>query len=290
MTRNFKMIAAMLIWGSMGLFVRKIDLPSGEIALIRSIIGLLFLLLLGYLLKIHVSGKVLKENKYLLILSGMALGANWIFLFEAYKHTTIAAATLSYYTAPTMLAIASPLILKEKLTKVKLICIIAAVAGLALISGVFESAPRTGDGIGIACGVAAAVFYASLTLINKLIRELGSLEATIAQLGVSTLTLLPYVLLTSSSAFSVDGRSAMLLVILGVFHTGLAFWLFFSSVQELKAQTVAIFSYIDPLTAILLSALLINEIITPLKIFGAVLILGSAFISEIHQQRCKSGL
>ena len=282
MSAKLKISAAMLIWGSMGILVRDIHLPSAEIALVRGVIGVLFLLAVSLIMKSPVSQSGLAHNKLLLIASGAALGANWILLFEAYRHTTIANATLSYYLAPVIITVLSRLVLKEQLTVTKGICIIAALTGLALIAGIFTAAlPTPGNGLGIMYGAAAAVAYAGFTLMNKFLKGLTSIAATIAQLGVAALVLLPYTLLTGNAAAVSAGRTVLWLAILGIIHTGLAFWLFFSAVKDLKAQTIAVFSYIDPVTAIVLAAALLNEKMGPAQILGAALILGSAFCSEI---------
>jgi Predicted permeases len=285
MSAKIKLIAAMLIWGSMGLFVKNIDLPSGELALFRGVIGVFSLFLVIFLKKIHITKKELLKNKTLLIVSGIALGFNWIFLFEAYKHTTVAIATLSYYLAPAIVTVLSSLILNEKLTKIKMICIMTALTGLAFVAGIFlpENQGMVTN-LGILYGIAAAISYASLTLMNKFLRDLTSIEATVSQLGVASLVLLPYTLFTSSFTGTVIAeQTIMLIIVLGMIHTGLAFWLFFSSIQDLKAQTIAVLSYLDPVSAILLSAWLLKEEFTFLQIFGACLILGSTFISEISE-------
>lgn len=273
----------MLIFGSMGLFVRNINLPSSTIALIRGMIGVLFLAIVSISLKKHISIKAITKNGLLLIISGITLSANWIFIFEAYKHTTIATATLTYYLAPIFVMALSPLILKEKFTAIKLVCIVTSLLGMLLVSGALTHPLQgTTDSIGMGYGIAAAISYASLTLLNKFTRELSSIEATIAQLGVASVILLPYALLTTDLGNITIGMQGIVsLIILGIAHTGLGFWLYFSSIQDLEAQTVAAFSYIDPVTAILLSALLLNEKMGPTEILGAILILGSTLICEL---------
>jgi RarD protein len=283
MNPQIKVVIAMLLFGSMGLCVRNIDLPSSTIALIRGMIGVLFLALISITFKKQLSIKAMLKNGWLLLISGITLSANWIFIFEAYHYTTISTATLSYYLAPVFVIALSPLILKEKITPLQLLCIATSLLGMLLVSGVLtNSSQGTTDLIGISYGMAAAISYASLTLLNKFTKELSSMEATIGQLGVSSLILLPYTFLTTNvNNITIGMEGIILLIILGVAHTGLGFWLYFSSVQELKAQTVATFSYIDPVTAILLSALFLHEQLGPTEILGAILILSSTLLCEI---------
>jgi len=290
MKAKIKILAAMLTWGSMGVIVRHINLPAGRIAFVRAVIGLLFLLLISFLLKKPFPKKELVKNQWILITSGIVLGANWIFLFEAYKHTTIAIATLSYYIAPIIITIMSALILKEKISSIKVALMITALIGLALVSGVFgPSQKNMGNGMGILFGIAAAICYASFTILNKFIKDLSSMDSTIAQFGISSFILIPYTLLCeNTTGIHIHWNTVLLLIILGVCHTGLAFWLFFSAVRDLKAQTIAAFSYLDPVTAVLLSALLLNEKLGLYQIFGACIILGSAFLSGFAEEARKS--
>ncbi len=279
MSAKLKLLASMLIFGSMGIFIRNIPLPSGVIALARGGIGALFLLLVCALAKTHVSFSAIKRNLPLLLCSGMVLGANWIFLFEAFRHTTIAVATLSYYFAPVLITAASPFVLKEKLTGLKIACMATSIFGMALISGILSV--KGASGMGVLFGLLAAASYAGLTLMNKFTKEISSLDATIAQLGVSAFVLLFYTLLNGDLLrIQLEANGMLFLATLGVVHTGLGFWLFFSSIQKLHAQCAAMLSYIDPVTAILLASVFLNENMENAQIMGACLILGAAFLSE----------
>lgn len=280
MKAKLKIITAMLTWGSMGVIVKQIDLPSGIIAFIRAIIGLTFLLLISLLLKKTFPVKEINKNKWILLASGSALGANWIFIFEAYKHTTVAIATLSYYIAPILIVILSTILLREKMTLLKAALMMVSLFGLALVSGALDTHMAAGNSLGILFGFAAATAYAGFTIMNKNITGLSSMDSTMIQFGVSCLVLLPYILINETSAsIHINWNTVILLAVLGIFHTGIAFWLFFSAIRELKAQTIAVFSYLDPVTAVLLSAFFLKEELGVYQILGAFIILGSAFIS-----------
>jgi RarD protein len=280
-------IAAMLIFGSIGLFVRGINLPSSEIALFRGIIGSTFLLLSVALLKNNFSWKAIRSNLTLLLLSGAAIGANWIFLFEAYKYTTISTATLCYYCAPVIVIMLSPMILKEKLSGLKIACVLASLLGMSFVAGINNlSGGGQNNLLGIACGLIAAVLYASVMLINKFLKGLSGIESSSTQLLIASAVLLPYVLLTEKVSFSAfTGNTILLILVVGIVHTGIAYLLYFSAMQKLPGQTIALFSYIDPITAIILSSLILGEVMNPLQILGAFLILGSTCISELYETR-----
>lgn len=282
MRSEVKNITAMLIFGTIGIFVRNIDLSSKETALSRGIIGSLFLIVVLICSKEKISFQGIKKNILILFLSGIGIGLNWIFLFQAYKYTTVSTATLSYYSAPVIVTILSPIILKERLSLIKFLCVIGAMTGMIFIAGNNESSGAVyNHTLGIIYGVSAAVFYASVIIMNKFIKGLGGLETTVTQLILASIVLVPYVIMTGGFDFSrMTKISYISLIILGVIHTGFAYFLYFSSLKELKGQTIAVLSYIDPISAVIISSLFLGEKMTFLQIVGGILILGSTFISE----------
>ncbi|NMD70376.1 EamA family transporter [Bacillus sp. DNRA2] len=277
-----RLIIAMLIFGSIGLFVKNIQFASSEIALFRGIIGSVFLLGASLVVKQKISWTNIKRNLLLLILSGAAIGFNWIFLFEAYRYTSIANATVSYYFAPIFVMLLSPLVLKEKLTMIKVGSIFIAMLGLFLIvqnGSITNSSDQ--QLVGIFYGLIAASLYASVILINKFIKGLSGFETTLIQLAAASLVLLPYVLIKEDiNLVSLDVQSLLFIVILGIIHTGFAYFLYFGAIHALKGQTIAVLSYIDPIFAVMISALFLQENMSLIQIFGGILILGATFMSE----------
>lgn len=278
-------IVVMLTFGSIGLFVRNIELSSSEIALFRGAVGSLFLIGASFLVKQKFSFKISKRNLVLLMLSGAALGFNWIFLFESYRYTTISNATLSYYFAPIFVMILAPFLLKEKWTWMKGLSIALAFLGFLLVvnPGSESSIGIYNHPVGIMYGIMAAAFYASVILMNKFIKDLSDLNTTIMQLMTASIVLLPYMILTQNLNYSgLSLRSISLLLIVGIVHTGFAYLLYFSVLKKLKGQTIAILSYIDPISAVILAAIILNESMNFVQILGGILILGSTFISEMN--------
>ena len=281
-------LSAMLIFGTIAIFVRNIELTSKEIAVLRGVIGSLFLLGVMLFSKEKSSFEGIKKNLPILVLSGLGVGANWIFLFEAYKYTTVSIATLSYYCAPIFVTIMAPVILKEKISLIKFLCVCTAMLGMLCIVGTNKN--DIGEGynhfLGIVYGLTAAVGYASVILMNKFIKGLKGIETTVTQLIFASILLLPYVMVTSGFDFSkMTGISWGYMIFLGVVHTGFAYALYFSSLKELKGQTIAVLSYIDPITAVLISALFLGEQLSIFQIIGGILILGSTFISETQGKK-----
>lgn len=273
---------AMAIYGTVGIFVRHIPLPSATIAFFRGLLGLLFLLALMALTRKKVDIAAVRKNLPILLLSGIGLGSNWILLFEAYHYTTVATATICYYLAPVFLILASPL-LGEKLTVRKLLLSGIALVGMVFVSGVLQGGISGGRGIVLACG--AAVLYAFVVFLNKMIGPISAYDKTVVQLGTSAVVILPYCLFARGfDMAAMDGAAYLVLAVVGIIHTGLAYWLYFGSVKQIPSQTVAIYSYLDPVLAILLSAVLLGEPLGWQGVVGAVLILGSTLCSELPQK------
>lgn len=275
-------IIAMLTFGSISIFVRKIELPSSVISLLRAIIASLFLLFYSILTKKNISTKKIKDNFYLLLLSGSAMGSNWIFLFEAYKNTTVSNATLTYYFEPAIVMLLSPILLREKLNMKKIISIVVAVVGLFMIVNTRSAVDGAyNHPLGLSYGLIAAVLYATVILTNKFFKDLSGLEATLIQLIVSAIVLMPYVLFVERPAldmFKVEFIPYIL--ILGILYTAIPYLLYFTGMQNLKGQTVAMLSYIDPVSAVIISAIVFKEGLTLLQVIGGILILGSSHYSD----------
>lgn len=283
------LIIAMLIWGSIGIFVRYIDFTSSQIALVRAIVGSIFLIVFSLISKEHLSKEKIKSNLLVLVACGICLGFNWIFLFQAYNYTTISTATICYYLAPIIVMFVSPVLLKEKLTPVKVLCILAAMIGMLFIVGIDKSNMGGNNIVGIIYGLSAACLYAGVVILNKFLKDISGRDSSVVQLSVAAIFLLPYVIFTEKiSLTGVSSQSIILLLIVGIVHTGIAYLIYFTVIQKLESQTVAIYSYVDPISAIIMSAIILSESMSLLQILGGILILGSTFISEIYSNKIKS--
>ena len=285
------LIFSMLVFGTIGIFVRYIPLPSSVIALTRGVIGTVFLIVVTLKRGPGISWKAIRRNLLNLCLSGAFIGINWILLFESYHFTTVATATLCYYMAPVFVTISAPFLFKERLTKKKMLCIAGALVGMIFVSGIWHTGiSGTGELRGVLYGIGAAVFYASVILLNKKIRDISAYDKTMMQLAAASIVLLPYTVLTEKvSVLSLTPVAVILLAVVGILHTGISYTLYFGSMKELEAQTIAIFSYIDPIVAILLSALFLKEPLGIGGIAGAIMVLGAALISELPDKLQDTG-
>ena len=282
----FMFVGAMLIYGTIGIFRECIPLSSGLLAFSRGLIGGVFLLawvlLRGKSLKLNIS----RKSMILLCVSGAVMGANWILLFEAYNYTTVAVATLCYYMQPTMLMLLSPLLFREKLTLKKSICALVSFAGMVLVSGVLKGTTAESKNlIGIFLGLGAAALYTAVIILNKKNPVDNAEGKTVVQLFSSTVVMIPYLLLTEKpGTYTFSWPVLVLVLVVGIVHTGIAYAMYFGSLQRLPAQTTAVLSYIDPVVAVLLAGPILKQPMSTGEIIGAFLILGAALVSEIRRK------
>ena len=281
------LISSMAIFATIGIFRKFIPLPSSTVAMARAVIGTLFLVVLILLRGKKISFESIKKNALPLCFSGVFLGFNWILLFEAYNYTTVATATLCYYMAPVILILASPLLFKERLTVSKLICAVVAVGGMTLVSGIVASGEQGTDNLkGVLLGLCAALLYAAVVTCNKKLKDIEAFDRTTVQLGISAIVLVPYTFMIEDlSSVALVTPTMIMLIVVGVVHTGVAYALYFGCIDKLNTQTVALYSYIDPVGAVLLSALLLKEPMGITEIIGAVLVLGATLTSEFVDRK-----
>ena len=279
------MVTAMAVFGTVALFVRNIPVSSSEIALYRAVMAALllgaFLLLSGQ----KIDFRAIRKELPLLLISGMAMGINWILLFEAYRYTTVSVATLSYYFAPVIVTVACPILFKEKMGVKQWLCFGMSTLGIVLITGVGDLSAGNTHLIGILFGFGAAVLYAAVVLLNKFIKGVAGIQRTFLQFVAGILILLPYVLLTGGiHLHSLSGSGWVNLLIIGIIHTGITYCLYFSALRDIPGQEAAILSYIDPLVAVAISVFVLGEQLTLLQLLGGILILGFTLYNEIKTQ------
>lgn len=282
------LILSMAIFGTLAPFVRNIPVSSGKLALYRAIMAALMIGAFLLVTKQKIPFKSIGKELILLLISGMAMGFNWILLFEAYKYTTVSVATLSYYFAPVIVTLVCPILFKEKLTGKQIICFVMSTVGLVLITGIGALGGGR-DMIGILFGLGAAALYAGVILLNKFIKKVEGIHRTFLQFVSAIVVLLPYVLLTGGVTLTDMSAVAWVnLLIVGVVHTGVTYCMYFSSLKELPGQKAAILSYIDPLVAVLISVTVLGERMTLPQVIGGALILGFTLWNEIAPKEKKA--
>ena len=278
-----QLIGAVVIFGTIGIFRRFIPLSSAMLAMVRGLVGVLFLLLIMAIIRKRPDGHAIRRNLALLLISGALIGFNWILLFEAYNYTSVATGTLCYYMAPVFVVFASPFVLRERLTWRRLLFSLVALIGMVLVSDILRVGfSDLSELKGVFLGLGAAVLYATVILLNKKLKDISAYDRTVVQLSAAFAVLVPYVFFTEDvTAISPTPLSIILLLVVGIIHTGLAYALYFASMDKLPAQTVALYSYIDPILAVLLSALFLKESMSIGGVIGAILIIGATMASEL---------
>ena len=278
---RFMLAASMTIFGTLGLFVRNIPVSSGELALYRAILATLLIACFLFITKQRIPFLQIKGEIPLLLASGAAMGINWILLFEAYKYTTVSLATLSYYFAPVIVTIVCPILFHERMNTRQIICFVMSTLGLVLITGIGKLSGQA-DLLGMLFGLGAALFYASVILLNKFIKNVEGIHRTFLQFLAAIVILIPYVITTSGITLGTLNSYAWLnLLVVGLIHTGVTYCMYFSSLKELPGQKAAILSYIDPLVAVFISVTILGETMTVQQALGGMLILGFTLWNEL---------
>lgn len=278
-----ELIIAMVIFGTIGLIRRFVDMPSGALSLSRGVLGTIALLLIMKLRGGSLAKEEIKKHLPLLILTGIVMGTNWTFLHEGYRYTTVAKAVLCYNMTPILIILVSPLFLHEKMTAKKATCAAIAMCGMVFISGVLGG---TGHGVndmkGVLLSLCAAVCNTALYILNRKTGEVPGYDRTILQLAVASIVLIPYTFLVEDvSEVHLTPVSVILVITLAVVHSGICYAIYFTTMSYLSTMTVSLFCYIEPIVAVMLSAFVLHERLGVMEIIGAVLILGATLISEL---------
>jgi RarD protein len=275
-------MSAMAVFGTIGLFVKSVNVSSGELALYRALMATV--LIGGFMLctRQRIVFREIRRQLPLLLLSGAAMGFNWILLFEAYKYTAVSVATLSYYFAPIIVTVVSPLIFKEKMGARQWVCFGMSTLGIVLITGIGDLSAGSNHLLGIGFALGAAVLYACVMLLNKGTKGVEGIQRTFLQFIAAIAVLIPYVALTGGVSLSgLNGVGWACLLVVGIVHTGVTYCLYFTSMKELPGQEVALLSYIDPLMAVLCSVLILRETLTLPQAIGGAMILGFTLYNEL---------
>ena len=281
----FKYIFALLLFGSNGIIASNIHLSSYEIVFWRTLIGSLLLITTFFVTRQKITFHKNGKETLFIFLSGIAMGTSWMFLYEAYNQIGVNLASLSYYCGPVIVMILSPIIFKEKLTLSKIIGFISVLFGIILVNGtVMEEKINI---FGVFCGLMSAVMYALMVILNKQSQKVQGLENSVIQLITSFLTVAIFVGFKTGYNLSVSGTDLILVIVLGLINTGIGCYLYFSSIGKLPVQTVAICGYLEPLSAVILATVILNETMLPLQIIGAMLIIGGAVFGECYKRDNK---
>lgn len=280
LTPKRKLVVTMLLFSTLGLFRHGILFPSSVVVFFRALIGFLFLAALFAFGRLSFSPAAVMKYKKRILLAGIITAADWILLFEAYRYTTVAIATMCYCMSSLMFMLASPFFFGDKITLRKGVAMGGAIFGMLFVSGVINGELK--GGLGIALALMGAVCYATVMGISKTMKDVDGASLALMELGVASVIMIPYVLLTEDlTLLQVDMRSIVYTLILGVVHTGLAYAMWFNAIQHLPAPTISLLSYVDPVSAVFVSAILLSEPLSPITAIGCVIVIASMVYSEL---------
>lgn len=284
-----KYLLSLILFGSNGIVASLIDLPSVFIVLARVSLGAAALaaaVLLSRSARKNLQSPKHPRQAACLYISGAALGAAWLFLFESYRYIGVGVASLLYYCGPVIVMALSPLIFKTRLTAVKVSGFAAVVLGAFLVVG-----QGLGEGIaplGLFLGGMSAVCYAVMVIFSKKVDKIDGVESSAVQLLGSFSAVAAYMATSAAagtlalpSAIQLSHLNVAAVACIGLANTGFCCYLYFSSMGSLPVTRVAVCGYLEPLSAVVLSALLLGEPMTFANVLGACLILGGAIWSEL---------
>lgn len=278
-------VAAMLIFGSNGVFASMLEMSGAQLVLLRTLIGGAVLLIIILISRSRTPKEVLLREKWRLLFTGVCLGANWALLFEAYNLMNVSLATLTYYTAPVLVLVLAPLVLKERQNGLAYLGMAVVIVGMLLVVGA-DFGEGGVSATGLIVGLGSAVFYAMLMLVNKQITGVSGLNLTFIEIVIAAVILLPYVFATSGGVpLPTDARGIFALLFLCTVNTGFACWLYFSSMNRLPAKAVALMGYFDPVSALIFSAVFLDERLSGVQLAGAVLVLAGALVGQFRPRR-----
>ena len=303
MTNNYdlqkerlKLILISATFGTIGIVTHFIPLGSAAIVFYRALLGGIFIIIMTYLSGKTVNVYAMGKNFFVLIWTGFFMGLNWVFQFEAFRVSTVAIGTVCYNTMPIFLLIIASFMFKEKITLKSVVCILIATIGVVLVSNVINTGIRSNEVLGCFYGILGAINYALIVIFNRKLSHIETHDKIIFQFIFSAIIMFIYVLFIQKDSlfFKEDISNETLLIgiicilLLSFFHTGFCYVHYFNAVSRLKAETVAILTYIDPVVALFTSYFILREKTTGLQMLGAGLILASTLANELIKS--KKGL
>lgn len=277
-----KYIFALLLFGSNGIVASCISLNSYEIVMFRTLIGSLLLLAIYLITNRRFTFLKHKKSFIFLTLSGISMGISWLFLYEAYQRIGVSIASLGYYCGPVIVMAISPLLFKEKLTKQKVICLLVVFIGIILVNN--NAFNESHNIIGIVCALMSAVMYACMVSFNKKAERIIGMENATLQLSIAFISVFVYIFIRQGLNINVQTSDILPLIFLGLINTGIGCYLYFSSIGNIKVQSVAILGYIEPLSAVLFSVLFLKEKLVLIQIVGALFIIAGAICAELQKK------
>lgn len=295
---RLKLILISATFGTVGLFTHFIPLSSAAIVFYRALLGGTFIVVMMKMSGKDINIKSMRDNLAVLVLTGFFMALNWVLQFEAFKVSSVAIGTVCYNMMPIFLLIIASFVFNEKITLKSGLCILIATIGVILVSNVVNVGIKSNEVLGCVYGILGAIFYALIVTFNRKLNQIETHDKVVFQFAFSALIMAIYVGFIEKKSFLIDNSlpqneivvGVVCMLILSFFHTGFCYVHYFNAVSRLKAETVAILTYIDPVVALFLSYFVLKENMTALQFLGAVLILGSTLFNELSKTSKEIGV
>ncbi|MGH2785645.1 MAG: DMT family transporter [Actinomycetota bacterium] len=274
-TGYVELIVCGLLWGSIGVLVKEIDVGAAVTVFFRLALGAASVVAV-WALRGRLSELRIVRDRGLVLMSGLTLAFHWVVFFEAYKRLPVATTILIVYVGPVLIAAFAPAVLGERLERGTMYALALSIGGIALIA---VPATGSGDAWGYLAAGAAALTFAVLVLTLKRVSPEVPAQAIVAwQLGIAAVAVSPF--LIDASAREIV-RAAPTLLTLGIVHTGLSGILYVGALQIIKAQHASILVYLEPVTAVLWAWGVLGEQPELATIAGGLLIIAAGLIIVI---------
>lgn len=281
-------LLASFIWGTLPIILKQINGASHVIVFYR-----VFFAFLAISLLFLVRGKTAllkvpnRRTVIIMMQQGVLLGINWMLFIGAFQYAKVATVELLCYAGPLLVTILAPFVLHEKLKPTIFIPLGFSFVGLLIILVPHGVNFDQSELLGASMASLSAFTYAALTLRNK--KVLPSVKTTVFvwyEYLAASLFLLPFALYSTAIGNGPTGAvSFFWLVTIGVVHTGFTGLLFFAGLRRLRADQSAILTYMEPVSAIVLAALLLREPLTlPTIIGGLMVVVGGTLVARMDAQ------
>ena len=261
-------ILAILIWGSVSIFVRLADQPAPVIVLVRVMTAFLALMLY---LRLRGQGIHLGNHRRLAVLSGIALCLTWLFFFKAVQTTTIGNAALTYFLSPVFAILWAYFLLDERLERRSLLALGVSGGGIGLILSGYELSLASADFVGILYCLAAALCYSLAVVMAKKLSAIDPVQLAAAQMAVAALIFLP-VVAADPLHHPFTAVSSLAMLFMGLIHSALALVLYYGGLRQVKVQHASILAYMEPVSAPFYAFLIFHEVPSLLTLAGGCLI------------------
>lgn len=284
-----KYLFALVLCGSNGIVAAYIDLPADQVPLLRALIGFVTLAVVLLVRNRGTQGLAARSHPRevpFLLGSGAALGTGWILLFRSYQMIGVGVTTLIYYLGPVLVMALSPLLFGTRLNRHKVLGFAVVAGGAVLIGSDSLSSSVSAPGLFLAS--LTTLCYALMVFCTKRVSHIHGLENATIQLGGSLAAVAVLFVASGDRLVAVPASSVAPVLVIGLVNTAVELYTYYTAIDALPVQSVAVLGYLEPLSAVVLSTLVLGEPFGPSRVIGTACILGGAVWCELVGSRADA--